>query len=69
MSMTKMDCTRSYVSDSITLDGCLRVDDAESILDALHIGNEALDILSRLDLDMSTWEGRRAKEILEEWNS
>lgn len=68
MSMTKMDNTCCYVSDSITLDGRLRVDDADIILDALNTGNEALDILSRLDLDMSTWEGRRAKEILEEWN-
>lgn len=68
MSMTKMDNTCSYAADSITLDGYLRATDAYSILDALHVGNEALDILSRLDLDMSTWEGRRVKEILEEWN-
>lgn len=68
MSMTKMDYTCCYVGDFMTLDGELHCTDGVYVLDALNAGNTALDILSRMELDMSTWEGRKAKELLDEWN-
>lgn len=68
MSMTKMDNVCTYAGDMMTLDGELNTRCGYDILDALNAGNTALDILSRMELDLSTWEGQRAKELLEEWN-
>lgn len=68
MSMTKMDNMCTYAADCMTLSGKLEAAHGYAILDALSIGNTALDILSRMELDLSTWEGQKAKELLDEWN-
>lgn len=68
MSMTKMDYACCYVGDSLTLDGKLLCQDGAYVLDAMNAGNTALDILSRMELDLSTWEGQKAKELLEGWS-
>lgn len=68
MSMSKMDNMCQYVGECINLSGQLKADWGEDILDALNAANTALDILSRMDLDLRTYEGRKAKELLEEWD-
>lgn len=66
--MTKMGNVYNYAADCMTLSGKLEAADGYAILDAMSVGIKALDILSRVELDLSTWEGQKAKELLDEWN-
>jgi hypothetical protein len=63
-----MDNMCTYAAECMDLSGYIKASGGIFILDALSAGNEALEILSRLELDMSTWEGQKAKELLDEWN-
>lgn len=69
MAMTKMDCAYEQV---LTLIDRLPVYDMVYILDVLSVGISALELLGRMDIDLSDLNEYRkkcAKELVAEWNT